>query len=86
MTRSRGAESTTLAVQKWVAGPVAENRAPTVGTPANPRAVGVPLGGDPPDETAWAADVTATVAVRTSSVRISVAVRARHGVFRVVRI
>lgn len=86
MTRSRGTESTTLAEQKWVLAPTVENRTPTVGTPANLCAVGVPLGGDPPDEIARAVDAAATAAVAASSVRISVAVRALHGVFCVVRI
>src|SRR5260370_10042619 len=45
MTRFSWVLSTTLAVQKCTALPVVKNRAPTVGTPLNCRAVGIPGGG-----------------------------------------
>src|ERR1700730_14299690 len=45
MTRVSWVLSTTLAVQKCPALPVVKKRAPTVGTPLNCRAVGIPAGG-----------------------------------------
>jgi hypothetical protein len=44
MTRSRAAEPTTAAVQKWFFRPVVKNSVPTVGTPLNVAAFGMPLG------------------------------------------
>src|SRR3979411_2209286 len=70
MTRFSWALSTTLAVQKCTALPVVKKRAPTVGTPLNCLAVGIPRGVLTAGPALTAFSAGAAAAIRDGDVRV----------------